>query len=89
MEGKGTTDSRSFKIASPDWRINWRTPSKAYLQAGAFELLVYDSSGKLVIQSANTEGPSRGVVNVQSTPGEHRIRIQTSGDWALIVEDRR
>ena len=89
MQGKGTTDTRSFKIASPDWRINWRTPSTAYLKAGALEILIYDTSDRLVMQTANKEGPARGVINVQSTPGEHRIRIQTSGDWALTVEDRR
>ena len=89
MQGKGTTDSLVFKVASPDWRINWRTPSKAFLRAAELEILVYDSSGRLVMQSANKEGPSHGVMNVQSTPGEYRLRIQTSGDWALIVEDRR
>jgi len=89
MQGKGTTDTLVFKIASPDWRINWRTPSKAYLKAGALEILVYDTDGKLVMQAANKEGPARGVVNVQSTPGDYKLRIQTSDDWAVIVEDRR
>lgn len=89
MQGKGTTDTMVFKVASPDWRINWRTPSRAYLRAGEVEILVYDAGGTLVMQTANKEGPSRGVVNVQSTPGEYKLRIQTSSDWALIVEDRR
>lgn len=89
MEGKGTADSRSFKIASPDWRINWRSPTTAHLKAGALEILVYDANGKVVMQTANQEGPARGVVNVQSTPGEYKLRIQTAGDWALTIEDRR
>ena len=89
MQGKGTTDSVAFKIASPDWRINWRSPSTAYLKAGALEILVYDANGKVVMQTANKEGPARGVVNVQSTPGEYKLRIQTAGDWTLTIEDRR
>ena len=89
MQGKGTTDTRSFKIASPDWRINWRTTNKAHLQRGALEIFVYDSSGTLVMQSANKEGPGRGGINVQAAPGEYKLRIQTSEDWALTVEDRR
>ena len=89
MQGKGTTDTTVFKVASADWRISWRTPSKAYLKEGELEILVYDANGKLVTQTANKEGPARGVVNVQSTPGEHKLRIQTATDWAVIVEDRR
>jgi len=89
MHGTGTTDTAPFKIASPDWRISWRTPSTAYLKSGMVEILVYDMSGKLVMQTANAEGPARGVVNVQSAQGEYRLRIQTASDWAITVEDRR
>jgi len=42
-----------------------------------------------VMQTANAEGPARGVVNVQSAQGEYRLRIQTASDWAITVEDRR
>jgi hypothetical protein len=88
-QGSGGKETESFTVASQDWRIDYSTQPQKEL-GGEFQIYVYSAdSGRVVALPVNVRGKGQATNYVRAGPGRFYLKMSTSTNWTVGVEDKR
>ena len=85
-QGTGSRETEEF-VVGEHWRVDWIfSPSQS---GGLLQVFIYHADGRLLMNLAANSQKSGADTSFWAGAGKYFLKINSSGDWKLAVQDLR